>query len=330
MTRIEKILLCRPRGFCAGVTRAVDIVSLALRTFGAPLYVRKEIVHNQHVLENFRRQGVTFVHDLGEVPIGATVVFSAHGVSPEVRRAAADRQLQVIDATCPLVTKVHREAVSFAKQGYSIVLIGHAGHDEVIGIAGEVNGRLHLVTGIPDAKAVNVEHPDKVVFLCQTTLSVMDTAEILAILRARFPRGVTPPKEDICYATQNRQIAVQEVAKSADMFLVLGSKNSSNSNRLREVAERSGMRAYLIENKDELDLQWLQGARRVGISAGASASEELVEALVNHLRTMTGAAVEECEVVEEAVSFLLPANLLAASGLRATAAVAAPHTRLGG
>jgi 4-hydroxy-3-methylbut-2-enyl diphosphate reductase len=313
MISLERILLCRPRGFCAGVVRAVDTVSWALRIYRSPIYVRKEIVHNQQVLEKFRNQGVIFVDEVDEVPAGATLVFSAHGVSPETRRTAAARQLRVIDATCPLVTKVHREAVAFVNTGYSVILIGHAGHDEVIGIAGEVDGRLHLVTCVDDARTVEVQNPGKVAFLCQTTLSVLDTEDILAVLRARFPNAKRPAKEDICYATQNRQMAVLEVVKSVGLFLVLGTENSSNANRLREVAERSGVRAYLIENQDAFQMAWLEGVKSLGISAGASTPEELVEGLLAKLRGLTGAIVQEFESVEETVSFLLPAELLTAT-----------------
>jgi 4-hydroxy-3-methylbut-2-enyl diphosphate reductase len=313
MISLERIFLCRPRGFCAGVVRAIDTVSWALRTQPLPIYVRKEIVHNQWVLEKFRNQGVRFVDEADQVPVGGTLIFSAHGVSPDARRAAAARHLHVIDATCPLVTKVHREAVAFVRSGYSVILIGHAGHDEVIGIAGEVDGRLHLVTGLADAHAVEVQNPQKVAFLCQTTLSVLDTQDILAVLRARFPNAETPAKDDICYATQNRQVAVFEVAKMVELFLVLGSKNSSNANRLCEVAERSGVRACLIENEDDFRSEWLEGVKSLGVSAGASTPEELVEGLLAKLCLLTGAAIEEVESADETVSFLLPTELLAAA-----------------
>ncbi len=314
MLVVERIIVCKPRGYCAGVVRAIDTVDSVLRRYGAPVYVRGEIVHNSHVLEAFRRRGVLFIKDLDEVPPGSTVIFSAHGVAPSVRLAAAQKNVRVIDATCPLVTKVHREAKSFADNGYSVVLVGHAGHDEVIGISGEVNGRFHLVSGPEDALLLEVEDPTRVAILCQTTLSVSDTAAILSVLEARFPTAVRPPKEDICYATQNRQLAVREVAQHSQVFLVIGSKNSSNSNRLREVAENCSSRAYLIENKNALQVEWLEDVRCIGISAGASTPEVLVEELVEELRMMTGVAAEEFAGGEEHVSFLLPSELVCIQG----------------
>jgi len=315
MVGLERIVLCRPRGFCAGVVRAIDIVSWALNTYGPPVYVRKEIVHNRRVLEEFRNQGVIFVNEVDEVPFFSTLVFSAHGISPLVREAAAERHLNVIDATCPLVTKVHREAIAFVNAGSSVILIGHAGHDEVIGIAGEVGGRLHLVTSVSDAHTVEVSDPQRVAILCQTTLSLLDTKEILTVLRSRFPNAVTPSKSDICYATQNRQTAVMDAARSVELFLILGSQNSSNANRLREVAEKSGVPAYLIENEGALQMNWLEGVKSVGISASASTPEDLVQGLLSRICRLTGATVQEVETAEENVAFVLPIELLA-SGRR--------------
>jgi 4-hydroxy-3-methylbut-2-en-1-yl diphosphate reductase len=312
MVSLERILLCRPRGFCAGVVRAIEIVTWALRIYRPPVYVRKEIVHNRHVLEQLRSQGAIFVDEVDEVPSGSTLVFSAHGISPEVREAAAARCLHVIDATCPLVTKVHREAIAFVNAGYSVILIGHAGHDEVIGIAGEVGGRLQLVTRVADVSQVVVANPDRVAILCQTTLSVLDTEEILAALRARFPWAQTPSKSDICYATQNRQTAVMKASTSVDLFVVLGSANSSNANRLREVAERSGVASYLIENEHAFRMEWLEGVKTLGVSAGASTPEELVQGLLARVCRLTGATVQEIEAAEETMEFLLPVELLTA------------------
>ena len=316
MISLERIFVCRPRGFCAGVVRAIDIVSSALRMYGSPVHVRKEIIHNQRVLEDFRRQGVIFVDEVDEVPAGGILVFSAHGVSPQVRCAAAQRSLRVIDATCPLVTKVHREALAFINDGYSVILIGHAGHDEVIGIMGEARGQVHLVTCAQDARSAEVANPNRVGILCQTTLSILDTEDIVAVLRARFPKAEMPARKDICYATQNRQVAVLELAKSVQLFVILGSGNSSNANRLREVAERSGVPAYLIENEHAFHMDWLEGVRSLGISAGASTPEELVQALLGKLQGATGAIVEELEGVDENVSFVLPAELLTRSQTR--------------
>jgi 4-hydroxy-3-methylbut-2-enyl diphosphate reductase len=307
---IERILVCRPRGFCAGVGRAIEIVDLALKTWGPPIYVRGEIVHNRRVLDDFRSRGVFFVNAVSDVPDGSLLIFSAHGVSPQVREEASRRELRLLDATCPLVTKVHREARWMSSKGMSVLLIGHAGHDEVIGIAGEVGAHFHLITGVEDAKSVEVEDPKRVGFLCQTTLSVSDAASILAVLRERFPDGVTPPKEDICYATQNRQEAVREVAGRADLFLIVGSANSSNSNRMREVAESAGIPAYLIENKSCLRTEWLKGVRRVGLSSGASVPEVLVQELVDLLKSISGAVVEEIETAVEKVSFVLNPQLI--------------------
>lgn len=308
---IERILVCRPRGFCAGVSRAIEIVDRALQLWGPPIYVRGEIVHNRRVVEDFKRRGVRFVDNPAAVPQGAILIFSAHGVAPSVREEAVQRGLKLVDATCPLVTKVHREARFLAEMGFSVLLIGHAGHDEVIGIEGEAGERFHLITCIDDARIVEVEDRQKVGFLCQTTLSVSEAEAILAVLRQRFPAGISPRAEDICYATQNRQESVREVAQRVDAFLIVGSANSSNSNRLREVAELVGARAYLIEDKTRLQPKWLEGVRRIGVSSGASVPELLVDELVKFLKDISGAVIEEIETAAENVSFLLPVQLLA-------------------
>jgi len=302
---IRTVALAAPRGFCAGVVRAVDIVELALEKFGAPLYVRKEIVHNRHVVEGLKRRGVTFVDELAEVPDGSTVVFSAHGVSPAVHADAERRRLRIIDATCPLVTKVHLEAVRYSGKDYEILLVGHRQHEEVEGTMGEAPGRIRLVESVEDAELVQVDDPNRVALLTQTTLSVEDTKNIVAVLKRRFPALEAPSKDDICYATQNRQMAVRELAKTAQLILVIGSANSSNSNRLVEEARMTGARAYLIDDVSSLDPAWLEGVETVGVTSGASAPEFLVENLVAHLRTR-GARVTEVRTVEENVRFALP------------------------
>src|ERR1700752_2691736 len=279
-----KILLrVRPRGFCAGVVRAVDIVELALEAYGAPVYVHHEIVHNTYVVEQLRRRGAIFVETLGELPSGAVLVFSAHGVPPTVRGEAKDRSLRVIDATCPLVTKVHMEALKFAREKRTIILIGHGDHQEIIGTSGEAPDRTLVVDSVAAVDALQVEDPEKLAFLTQTTLSLYDTQEIVARLRQRFPAIQGPASDDICYATQNRQEAVEQVAKDVDLILVVGSPNSSNSNRLVEVAQRSGVRAQLIDSARDIDVHWLQGVKRVGLTAGASAPEVLVEQVSERL-----------------------------------------------
>ena len=305
----ERIVLAAPRGFCAGVVRAVDIVELALSKFGSPLYVRKEIVHNKHVVEGLRKRGVTFVDELSEVPDGATVVFSAHGVSPAVKADADRRGLRVIDATCPLVTKVHLEALRFSASGSEILLIGHREHEEVEGTLGEAPDRMRLVESVEDAERVEVRDPSRLAYITQTTLSMEDTREIVAVLKRRFPKIETPAKDDICYATQNRQVAVRELAKIARVILVVGSKNSSNSNRLVEEARLAGARAYLIDDISEIDPAWLEGAETVGVTSGASAPEFLVEQVVASLRERGARVVEEVKTAEENVKFALPAIL---------------------
>lgn len=299
----------RPRGFCAGVVRAIEIVDLALKAYGAPIYVLHEIVHNRYVVDDLAAKGAVFVNQMEEVPAGARLIFSAHGVSPAVRAVAAARKLRVIDATCPLVTKVHLEAIKFAREGYSILLIGDRDHDEVEGTSGEAPAVTQLVSSVADADRVTVPDPNRVVYLTQTTLSQYDTAEILARLRQRFPAIQGPPADDICYATQNRQEAVETVGKRAEAVLVVGSKNSANSNRLVEVAERAGARAYLIEDENAIRPDWLEGVASVALTAGASAPEVLVDAVSRRLQEMGFANVEDVEVIPEDVRFTLPAEL---------------------
>jgi 4-hydroxy-3-methylbut-2-enyl diphosphate reductase len=309
MMKLRKLLLAKPRGFCAGVDRAIDVVHMALELFGAPVYVRREIVHNKHVIESLAAKGAVFVDEIEQVPAGAVVIFSAHGVSPEVRSGAEAKHLQVIDATCPLVTKVHMEAVRFAGEGRSIILVGHAGHDEIIGTMGEAPDCTYLVSSVEDAQTVQVSDPERVAVTTQTTLGVDDTREIIEVLRRRFPKLVRPPSDDICYATQNRQMAVKLLAKQAEVILVLGSENSSNSRRLREVADMSGARAYLIEDAKKIDPAWLENAVCVGITAGASAPEHLVQEVVAYFKDRGVDEVEEIEAVEEKVTFTPPPEL---------------------
>lgn len=303
------LLLPRPRGFCAGVVRAIDIVQIALEKLGSPVYVRKEIVHNTHVVKELAEQGAIFVEALDEVPEGAVVIFSAHGVSPEVRQEAQQRQLHVIDATCPLVTKVHLEAIRYARENYTIVLIGHHDHDEVIGTLGEAPEAIRVISSIEDVETLEIPNPNRVIYLTQTTLSMDDTEEIVLRLKQRFPAIISPPGQDICYATQNRQMAVKAIASQVDVILVVGAKNSSNSNRLVEVAERAGAKAHLIGNFDDIQPEWINGHRRIGVTAGASTPEILVAQVVNHLHERGCTHVEELEVVDEDVRFALPPEL---------------------
>src|SRR3954447_13554155 len=304
---VEKLLLAAPRGYCAGVDRAVQTVERALELHGAPVYVRKEIVHNKHVVSQLRERGAIFVEELDDqIPEGAITVFSAHGVSPAVHADAERRSLQTIDATCPLVTKVHREVVKFAREGYTIVLIGHAGHEEVEGTMGEAPEHTVLVETESDVDALEVEDPTKVAYVSQTTLSVDETRAIIGRLRERFP-GITGPRtDDICYATTNRQTAVKQMAAHCDLVLVIGSQNSSNSQRLIEVARDHGAAAHLIDNAGQVEESWLEGKRVVGISSGASAPEELVQRLVDFFRDRGVEDVSEFEVVQEDVRFMLP------------------------
>jgi 4-hydroxy-3-methylbut-2-en-1-yl diphosphate reductase len=300
------VLLAAPRGYCAGVDRAVDIVERALRIHGSPVYVRKQIVHNIHVVRDLERKGAIFVEEETEVPPGATVVLSAHGVAPEVYANSARRELRVIDATCPLVTKVHLEARRFARDGSTILLIGHQGHEEVVGTSGEAPDHIRLVGDVEEARTVEVPDPGNVAYLSQTTLSVDETNEIIDVLRERFPDIQGPPRDDICYATQNRQDAVKDVARRADVVLVIGSDNSSNSNRLVEVSRALGTPAHLIDDETEIDESWLAGAETVGVTSGASAPEWLVDRVVGWLRDRGATEVEEVQVTLEHMAFGLP------------------------
>jgi 4-hydroxy-3-methylbut-2-en-1-yl diphosphate reductase len=306
---IKKLILARPRGFCAGVDRAIDVVQIALELFAGPVYVRKEIVHNRYVIESLAKKGAIFVEELDAVPDGSVVIFSAHGVSPEVRRQAAEKKLQVIDATCPLVTKVHLEAVRFAREGRSTILVGHAGHEEVAGTMGEAPEHIQLVGSIEEAEAVQVADPERVAVITQTTLGVDDAKVIIDVLRKRFPLLVTPPSDDICYATQNRQTAVKALANDAQLVLVLGSANSSNSRRLREVAESTGARAFLIDDATEIKPEWLEGVTCAAITAGASAPEHLVQEVINYFKERGVEEIQEVEAVEEKVTFIPPSEL---------------------
>ena len=305
---ISEILLAGPRGFCAGVERAIDIVELALSVCRPPVYVRREIVHNRHVVESLRAKGAIFVDELSEVPDDATVIFSAHGISPAVRDDAQRRGLRVIDATCPLVTKVHLEAVRYAREGYSIVLIGHEDHDEVIGTLGEAPERIVVIDSAAEVETLEVPTPDKIAYLTQTTLSVDDTRDVIDALRRKFPRIVGPSRDDICYATQNRQAAVKRLAGDVDVLLVIGAANSSNANRLVEVAKMGGTHAYLINDVSDVRPEWLADATRIGITAGASTPEMLVTQVVDALRGRD-VTVREVHVVEEDVRFAIPQEL---------------------
>src|SRR3954454_13165777 len=304
-----RVVLAEPRGFCAGVERAIEIVERALEKYGPPIYVRHEIVHNRHVVERLRAKGAHFVDEIDEVPKGSVTIFSAHGVVSVIEERATDRGLPVIDATCPLVSKVHIEGQRYANQGREIVLIGHAGHPEIVGTMGRIDGRVHLISTPAEVMRLEVADPDKLAFITQTTLSVDDTRAVIEALKARFPTIVGPDTKDICYATQNRQRAARELAKIVDVVLVVGAPNSSNSNRLREIAAESGVPSYLIEDARALDPNWLKGATSVGITAGASAPEELVEELIEHLRQMTDTDVEVLPGITENVRFRMPSQL---------------------
>ncbi len=307
---VKKLLLAKPRGFCAGVDRAIDVVNLALELYPGPVYVRKEIVHNVHVVNELRKKGAVFVDELDEVPDGATVIFSAHGVSPEVREQAHRRRLKIIDATCPLVTKVHHEAVRYAQEDRPIILVGHQGHDEVVGTMGHAPDHILLIGSVADAETVPVSQPDRVAVITQTTLSLDDTSAVLEALRRRFPSIKAPARDDICYATQNRQLAVKAIARRVPVILVIGSKNSSNSNRLAEVARDQGARAYLIDDVSQIDPTWLDGVDCLGITAGASAPEYLVEGVVDYFRARGVTEIEVVEAVTEEVNFALPPELV--------------------
>jgi len=305
----KKIILLRPRGFCAGVVRAIDVVKIALGLYGAPIYVRKEIVHNKHVVDELRAAGAIFIEELDEVPAGARVIFSAHGVSPLVRTQAVERDLKVIDATCPLVTKVHLEAVKFARKNFTIVLIGHKDHDEVIGTLGEAPESTALVSTVEDVDRLEVTDPERVSFITQTTLSLDETKDIVERLKEKFPKILGPAAQDICYATENRQVAVKAVVPLCEVLLVVGSQNSSNSRRLVEVCEKMGVPAYLVDDLTEVQQRWLDDVRTVALTAGASAPENLVQQLVEFLQERGFAQLEEMEVKEEDVRFNLPAEL---------------------
>jgi 4-hydroxy-3-methylbut-2-enyl diphosphate reductase len=310
----KRVLLLKPRGFCAGVVRAIDIVKIALDTFGAPIYVRREIVHNRFVVNELAEKGAIFVNEIEEVPAGQRVIYSAHGVSPAVRDASKARGLKVIDATCPLVTKVHVEAVKFAKQGYSLVLVGHRDHDEIEGTLGEAPEATQVVSNVAEVEALVVPDPDRVAYLTQTTLSLDEARDIIHALKVKFPNIVGPHTQDICYATENRQVAVRNVAPGADLVLVVGSTNSSNSNRLVEVSNNLGTKAYLIDNSAAIDPKWLEGAESVAVTAGASAPEVLVEDVINYLQLNGYSSVEEVEVMPENVRFGLPPEIIQAIG----------------
>ena len=304
-----EVLLAQPRGFCAGVERAIDIVETALVKYGAPIYVRHEIVHNRRVVETLRSKGVRFVAEIDEIPTGAIAVFSAHGVSKKVVDNAEKHGLQAIDATCPLVSKVHKEGQRYAKRGFEVILIGHKNHPEVEGTMGQIDGTVHLVSEVSDISALNVNNPDKLAFVTQTTLSVDDTKNIIENLRRRFPKIVGPNVKDICYATQNRQNAVRELAEKVEMILVVGSRNSSNTNRLHEVASDAGVPSYLVEGPDSIDFAWLEGIRAVGITAGASAPDELVQDVIDRLRKFAHVNVSTMQGIIENVTFALPVIL---------------------
>jgi 4-hydroxy-3-methylbut-2-enyl diphosphate reductase len=318
----KTLLLLKPRGFCAGVVRAIDIVRIALEAFGPPIYVRKEIVHNRFVVEELQAKGAIFVDSIDEVPNGERVIYSAHGVSPEVREASEGRRLRVIDATCPLVTKVHVEAVKFAKEGYSLILIGHRDHDEVIGTLGEAPLVTQVVGSPEQVQSLTVPDPDRVAYLTQTTLSLDETKDIIAALREKFPNIKGPAAQDICYATENRQLAVKEVASEADLLLVVGSDNSSNSNRLVEVARNLRTSSHLIDSFQDIQPAWLEGVKTIAVTAGASAPECLVQEVVEFLGTKGFDNVREVEVMPENVRFGLPPEIVEAIASAPAAATA--------
>ena len=307
-------MLLKPRGFCAGVVRAIDIVKIALDTFGAPIYVRREIVHNRYVVNELAEKGAIFVHEIEEVPDGQRVIYSAHGVSPAVREMSKKRNLKVIDATCPLVTKVHIEAVKFAKQGYSLVLIGHRDHDEIEGTLGEAPEVTQVVSNVAEVEALEVPDPDRVAYLTQTTLSLDEAKDIIEALKAKFPNIRGPHAQDICYATENRQLAVKNVSEQADLVLVVGSPNSSNSNRLVEVAGNLGTNSFLIDTCEDINEKWLENVKTVALTAGASAPEILVQEVMEFLRDKGFSNVREVEVMPEHVRFALPPEIVAAIG----------------
>ncbi|SFC39115.1 4-hydroxy-3-methylbut-2-enyl diphosphate reductase [Collimonas sp. OK412] len=309
MNMDKEILLAQPRGFCAGVDRAIEIVERALEQFGAPIYVRHEIVHNAYVVADLRNKGAIFIEELADVPAGNTVIFSAHGVSKAVQEEAEVRGLKVFDATCPLVTKVHMEVAKMRREGREIVMIGHEGHPEVEGTMGQTNDGMHLVETVADVERLQVGNPDMLAYVSQTTLSVDDTADVIAALKQKFPSITEPKKGDICYATTNRQQAVKFMAPQVDMVIVVGSPNSSNSNRLREVAEKKGTVAYMVDNAEQIDQAWLQGKNRIGVTAGASAPEILVQAVIDRLKACGAKNVRTLDGAEENVTFPMPKGL---------------------
>ena len=309
MTMDKEILLAQPRGFCAGVDRAIEIVERALEEFGAPIYVRHEIVHNAYVVADLRNKGAIFIEELADVPAGNTVIFSAHGVSKAVQEEAEVRGLKVFDATCPLVTKVHMEVAKMRREGREIVMIGHEGHPEVEGTMGQTEGGMHLVETVADVAKLQVANPELLAYVSQTTLSVDDTADVIAALKQRFPLITEPKKGDICYATTNRQQAVKFMAPQVDVVIVVGSPNSSNSNRLREVAEKRGTTAYMVDNAEQIDPGWLQGKARIGVTAGASAPEVLVQAVIDRLTAYGAKSVRTLDGAEENVTFPMPKGL---------------------
>ncbi len=304
------VVLAEPRGFCAGVERAIDVVERSLERFGAPIYVRHEIVHNKHVVDDLRAKGVIFVKEVDEIPVGAVAIFSAHGVAERVEEAAGERGLKAIDATCPLVTKVHREGRRYAEEGYDVVMIGHLGHPEVEGTLGRIPGQVQVISEPEDVAGLDVKDPERVAFVTQTTLSVNDTRDVIEALKTKFPAIVGPDVRDICYATQNRQTAVAEMAKHVDMILVVGAKNSSNSNRLRELGETIGIPSYLIADADAMENGWIEGKTRIGLTAGASAPETLVQGVIERLRATHEVEVKSLNVIRENVTFKLPRELL--------------------
>jgi 4-hydroxy-3-methylbut-2-enyl diphosphate reductase len=309
MNMDKEILLAQPRGFCAGVDRAIDIVERALAQFGAPIYVRHEIVHNAYVVNDLRQKGAIFIEELADVPAGNTVVFSAHGVSKAVQEEAAQRGLAVFDATCPLVTKVHVEVAKMRREGREIIMIGHDGHPEVEGTMGQAEEGMYLVETVDDVKNLSVRNPDMLAYVTQTTLSVDDTADVIAAIKSKFPNIAEPKKGDICYATTNRQEAVKFMAPQVDLVIVVGSPNSSNSNRLREVAQKKGVDAYMVDNASQIDPQWLEGKKRIGVTAGASAPEVLVKDVIDRLKEYGANSVRVLSGVEENVVFPLPKGL---------------------
>jgi 4-hydroxy-3-methylbut-2-enyl diphosphate reductase len=306
---LQEVVLAQPRGFCAGVDRAIEIVERALTRFGAPIYVRHEIVHNTFVVADLKAKGAIFIEDLADVPAGATLVFSAHGVSQAVRQEAAQRGFQIFDATCPLVTKVHVEVAKLRREGYEFIMIGHKGHPEVEGTMGQLDDGIYLVEDVEDVQRVQVRQPERLAVVTQTTLSVDDASSILAAVKARFPLVREPKKQDICYATQNRQDAVKLLSAEVDILIVVGSPTSSNSNRLREVAERREIAAYMVDNASELKAEWFEGRQRVGLTAGASAPELLVQQVIERLRALGATSVRTMPGVEETIEFPLPLGL---------------------